>query len=349
MEQKEKDKGTTIVTDAVPDSELHPENFDAEFDKLMGLGTSEAPGVTQLTQEQIEEKEKKDAETKAAGKPDETEEKLLDSIVAGTVEEGVLAEEEKAAKAAAEAASKVTSDDFKKLSDEKKVEFLQKQIDSTKIDYEKTVTELKTKVTEQEAKLTTLANVQAAFEQVQKEPHVFIRKYFPQLAEKLDPQKAIIAKLREEFGQDFIYDHNESFTEGTTSYKIRLREAELRDNFQREQAKADAELLEGKRQHEARFLEGKKKVMQQYKLTEAGFLELQEWAVKKVITPVEWAMLKYYDDNMKKVARKAIEVAKKLKASVDHPGIGAAEIAATTDDEASSQAYKEHQSVFGDV
>lgn len=343
--QKQPDNGTTIVTDPVPDAVLHPDMFgDAENDAMLGLDTSSAEGVTELNKEQKEAKEKADAA--AAGQPDKDEEKILSDIVAGVVQEGEIPRKEEEQ---TDEAKKKASEDFAKLSDAKKVETLQSQLVTKDTEYNTKISELTAKVAEKDKLLQNLESTRLALEEAQKEPLVFARKYFPQLAEKLDPQQYIIAALKKEFGDNFTYDANEAFTEGTTSYKIRLREAEIRDNLTREQAKAEAELTASRLQREARFNEGKKKVMARYKLTDAGFAELQKWANETVITPEHWALLKFYDQNLKKAAKAALEASKTRRASVDKPDQGAAGLHAASDDESSSAAYKEMADTFGDL
>ncbi len=203
------------------------------------------------------------------------------------------------------------------------------------------------KIEEYEKQVKLFDGIKTFKEELERDPVAVLHKYFPALAEKLDPRKFITDKLRAEFGE-FTYDPAEAYVEGTTSYKVKAREQELLEQLSRERLTIEATRKENERTAAARLESSKREVMKRYGLSEEQFeREIVEFAKNTPIDFMRVAQLKYFDWHIQQAVKDAIaadrkERPEKSPTSLTTVGGGA------TDQEA-SQAYKEAAELFGDM
>ena len=225
-----------------------------------------------------------------------------------------------------------------------------KEPEEIAVDYKAQIIELEGKHKAAEEKLKSLESIQVALEEIKKEPLVFVRKHFPQLAQNLDPNKYIMDKLRTEFGAEFTYEPSESYQEGTPSYKYRLREMELRDNLVKENARIESTEFESKRKLESALADSKQKVMKDFKLSEEQFQkEVVDWGIKTPITYNEVAKLRFMDVIIKNAVEAALKESKGRKSVVDKPNKGAASIHSESEESERPEHLKELADTFGDI
>jgi uncharacterized cupredoxin-like copper-binding protein len=151
------------------------------------------------------------------------------------------------------------------------------------------------------------------------------------------------------FGQDFRFDPNEAYMEGTQSYEYRLREEEMKDQFRREEMKIESQRLEQNAAMERRIAEDKSKIMKDFNLTEQQFnKEVVEWAKKQPNSLYNVAKLRFMDDMIKKAVSKAVAESKGRKVDIDgKPVAGAKDIHGTS--ESKPEHLKELSEDWGDV
>lgn len=294
--------GTDVVEDAKPDAESRPaEDFDFDFnylaaDKANGESADKSKDKSEGEQEGSPEKKEESEETK--GQSQEKDEKPESEEKPETHDEG---EGKTRSKPDAELQTKLTTLEGENIT-------LKNELASTK------------------AQIEQFKSVQSALEELQKEPLVFVRKYFPSLAEKVDARKYIHDKLKQEFGDKIAdFDSKESYQEGTLSYKIRVREEEIRDGLMQEERKLQDEKFRLASEREAHLNSSKQAVMKRYNLTEAQFeKEVVEWAKNRKYNAWEdVARLRFMDDVIKANVAKALKESKSRKGASDKPEKGA--------------------------
>lgn len=197
----------------------------------------------------------------------------------------------------------------------------------------------------------SLKAFKAAKDELEKNPLAFLQQYFPQLAEKVNPRRVILDKLREEFGAETIeaYRPEEAYIEGSNSYKIREREDALREELQRTKLEAELSRSEETRRQEAFLNESKTVVMKEYGLDENTFQrEIIEWSKQQPpITFKEIARLKYFDWHIQQAVNQALAGEKKGKSQTPPPSI--VSVGGGSDGEKVSREYKDLQDTFGDM
>lgn len=332
-EQKKPIDGTTVIVDPVPDAVLNGTDGIDESD-FSYLVTKKPEDDQQKPEKEVADK--KIEEERLAKLSDDERKAEQERIEA---EKQTKIEQEQKEKANQVDLSKVNESIRTKLAESIRAEFDTKLTESTT-----RIQQLETELTQSRLESESLKNIQEFKTQLEKEPYVVLQKYFPQIAEKFDPRRAVIEQLKKEF-PDFIFDPSEQYNEGSQSYNYRLREEELRDTLRREQDRAISERTQAQQRQAVIFEEARKAVMTERKLTEAGFKDLQDWASKTVITPREWAALKFRDADIKAAVDLALENAKK-KVS-DKPKGSVAGIHGE-DTDVVPETIKDLQETFGD-
>lgn len=158
------------------------------------------------------------------------------------------------------------------------------------------------------AEIETIKNKNAALEEFEKNPMGLILKHLPQLGDRIDPNRFISDKLAQEFGKDFLYDAGDAYREGTQSYKFRLRDAELRDQIQKESAKAQAMRTLADERTQQALAQSKDKVIKSYGLTEQQFdKEVVQWAKNYTVTYEDMAKIRFFDKHIEIAVAKALK------------------------------------------
>lgn len=190
------------------------------------------------------------------------------------------------------------------------------------------VSELKKQLETKNAELQQLQAFRVAQEELERSPLSFVARYFPELAEKLDPRRQIIEQLKREFNGEITYDPIEAYTEGTTAWKIRAREEELRDEYSRERARNEISRTQAEQQRQAALQVSKQQVMKDYGLDDAGFeKEIVSWSKSKTLDYSMIAKLRYFDWHVKRAVADALKGASrggpdKLPANIANVGGG---------------------------
>lgn len=303
--------GTDVVADAPPDSESRPaEEFDFDFSYL-GTGKP-AP----KEEEPPEEPPKKDGEDEPAPEDRKGKSDLEDEPEPPKKDEGKT-------QPPPELQAKLTT-------------------------LESENTTLKGEIAKLTAQHEQFKSVQEALEELKKEPLVFVRKYLPSLAEKVDPRKYVEDKLKQEFGDQLAkFDSNESFQEGTLSYRIRVRREEIKDSLVQEERKLQEEQYRNTLEREARLNTSKQAVMKKYNLSDAQFeREVIEWSKTRQIGWEEIAKLRFFDEIVKAAVAKALKESKTRKG--DKPEKGAEGIHGSADT-GTPEHLRELNKEFGDI
>lgn len=216
-------------------------------------------------------------------------------------------------------------------------------------EFETRISALDTENTQLKQDIAKYENVKTTLDELNKQPHVFIRKYFPQLADQINPERIIKQKLAGEFGAEFTYEPYEAYTEGTKSYQYRLRYDEEKDLLSREAYQQQLNQAEVRRKAEAVFNQGKTEAMKIFKLDETKFKELEQWASETVMTPLHWARIKYQDQLIKSAVDAALAKAKVNGKQKELPEQSVAGVHGDDRETGVSEQFKELQDVFGDL
>lgn len=224
-------------------------------------------------------------------------------------------------------------------------------IDSEGVLRDAEVSRLKGELEASRSEINSLKAANTEIAEFKKEPLLYLQKNFPELARQINPQNHILSILHKEFGPDFKYEPSDAYTEGTQSYKWRLRELELRDNLVRESDRIEQDRVRSQKENEARLITSRDKVMKTYHLNEQQFNdEIVKWSQSKVLDFEDMARLKFFDQIVKNLVDKALARALKRKNGEQAaPAASVADIHGDSGGDESSEGYREHQSVFGDV
>ena len=314
----------TINRNPIPDSEkgLHPaDEYDFDFEYL----ASPQPGS---------EKEKESVPADKPVKPVSEESKIAVPPIASKEEkpkEGDTVDKPPVPAKGSET-RQYTDEDYRKL---------QSFSDTRVAELTKEISALKTQV-------ETDQNVKVALEEFKKEPLAFLQRHVPQLAEKLDTRRYILDKLKAEFGSDFAYDPAEAYVEGTTSYKIRAREDEIKAQVEREKLNSEVQRETARREQEAFLSTSKKQVMEKYGLDEQGF-EKEIVGFAKSRPPMNYmdiARIKYLDWEIQQAVKQALEQARKDGNGSVPPSIN--KLGGGNEEKPVPKPYEELQKEFGD-
>jgi hypothetical protein len=198
------------------------------------------------------------------------------------------------------------------------------------------------------AEIEQLKSVRLALEEIEKSPQAFIARYVPDLAAKISPQDVVVQSLKKEFTAEELasYDQAQAYEEGTISYRIREREATLREQTQRQRLEGENTRLNETRKLEARLQESKQKVMKEYKLSDAQFdQEIVNWAKNHPIDFESIARLRYFDWHLQNI----VDQVQNRKGKQDKlPGSIAGVSGTDTDPSKVSAGFKEFRDEFGD-
>jgi hypothetical protein len=202
-----------------------------------------------------------------------------------------------------------------------------------------------------QGRVQELENITNGIKELEKDPLVFVQRYFPDLAKQLNPDQNILMRVRNELKlpDDFRYDPQEAYIEGTESYKFRLKENEIRDNYVRERAKLEADQRIQGAQREESFKQSKAKVIKMYGITEEQYQKnVVDYAKNTVLLPEHFARLVYLDAIVKSAVEKALKSQEKRKNGEDKKKVpGVAEIVGT--EETGSEHLKDLNDTFGDI
>lgn len=331
--------GTTINENPIPDSEKAADQsaYDVDFEYL---GTEKKEGEENADRKNDEQlPDSKNSEAKPENKEGKKEEVKEDKSKASEgQQEDVISEVLAEVTGVKPEPKKITPENF----------------DSEIQARETKISDLTAQLRERDTQLEQLKDFKTGVEKLQSDPEArieFIRKTFPELAGQLDPRKPILEQLKKEFGETFRFDANEAYEEGTPSYKYRLREEELRDHQFRERQQQQATILQKQQELQGRIESSKRAVMKQYGLTEEQYQkEIVEYGKGLTPLPEHIAMIRFYKDNLKKVAAEAIAQSKKRASSTDRSQVSSADVSGTDgEDDKGSSAYREHMDEFGDV
>lgn len=323
----------TLVDSDHPDAETvsgdaaYEERYDSDFTYL----TKEKP------KDSVEEGQKEGAEPPATTEehtPEgKKEEPKIDVPPIDQTTEPPKKEEPKTA-------APLTDD---KVGYEKRYKDLQAYSDSTIDGLKK---ELATLKTENE----TLASLKVVKEEVERNPHAFLTKYYPQLAEQLNPQKLAVEQLKKEFGAEFdSYNASEALQEGTTSFKIQQRLDELKNQAQRDRLEAEISRREDSRKREELLSASRDKVKKTYGLSDEQFQkEIVEYAKSLPPNFETIAKVRYFDWHIQKAVDQALRQNKR-GAPENPPASIAGEPGHTGDEDTASPGYKELSNEFGDM
>jgi hypothetical protein len=199
------------------------------------------------------------------------------------------------------------------------------------------------------AEIEQLKSVKLALEEIERSPQAFIARYVPDLAAKISPQDVVVQSLKKEFTAEELasYDQAQAYEEGTISYRIREREATLREQTQRQRLEGENTRLNETRKLEARLQESKQKVMKEYKLSDAQFdQEIVNWAKNHPIDFESIARLRYFDWHLQNIVD---QVQNRKRGKQDKlPGSIAGVSGTDTDPSKVSAGFKEFRDEFGD-
>ena len=214
---------------------------------------------------------------------------------------------------------------------------------------DKTIASLKSEVDSARKEIESLQSTKIALEALEKDPHAFAARFFPQLAEQVNPNKAVHEQLKKEFGEKLeAYNASEAYQEGTDSYAIREREMQLREQVQRSRLDGEAARQEEARKREARLSESKAKVMKTYGLNEDQFNKsIIEWAKNNSLDFESIGKLRFFDWHIQNAVTQAIN-RKNGKTQQTPPSIASISGREAEPNTASS-GYKELHDVFGDI
>jgi len=331
--QKEADPGTTIITDPVPDSVLHPDP-DAYDDDFGYLATPPKSGASPKPDEkpvvQKLDKEKPDEKKPDEVTPPNEVESIVDEITKGEPPPP-KPEDEQNFKAEVEAIEKKYN----------------RKISATPppTDYEA----VKTENVALKSEVESLKNVKVALDEITKDPTAYAQKHFPKLLSPSALEDQILAKVQGEFGNEFRFEPAEAYSPGTKSYQFRLRLDELRDQNRREVARQESESREVESRRRAKVEESKVKVMKRYKLTDAEYQEQVVKPAKSIdFLPEHMAMIIFAERDRREFAKQVIEAYKK-RANITGgtPKTSTSDIHAEGDDHETSE-RKEFAETFGD-
>ena len=329
--------GTTTITskeatepDAVSVGESPERSYDEEFGYL-------ASRSTEKKDDAAPESDKDQTTDPIKGKDGETTggEKKEDDVVPPVKDDDVPPV---AAKTTTKTDDVVVGDaDFKKRYTD-----LQSYSDRTIDGQKKEIEGLKKEV-------ESLQATKTALDEINKDPHSFLAKFFPEVAGKLEPQKIVVDSLKKEFGAELdAYRAEEAYMEGTTSFKIRQREYELREQLQRSRLEGEFTRQRDAKEREDRLSVSKNEVMKTYGLTEEQFnKEIIGWAQAH---PVDFNMIakaRYFDWHIQNAVTQAIN-RKNGKNSPTAPSVASVS-GSDKGSDTESPGYKELKDVFGDM
>lgn len=201
----------------------------------------------------------------------------------------------------------------------------------------------------------SIKNTEAALEELKKEPLIFLKRYFPQLAETINPRGYITGKVQEKY-KDVTFIPEDAFTPGTPSYEMRMYEDEVKDNLMREQARLDHEKLVATEAHNKEMAEAKAKVIKEFGLSEDQYKAFVKEVSTKKIGPFEIAQIHFLDKVIQKRVDEALKVKGDRRSTIQKPKKGAKDIAdendggsADSQKEESEIIQKEMSDTFGDT
>ena len=223
---------------------------------------------------------------------------------------------------------------------EKRYNDLKSFHDTEVVNYKKQIEQLQTEV-------KTYQDLKTYKEELEQDPLAFLTRYYPELSSKVDTRRLIVDKLKKEFGE-FTFDPTEAYIEGTTSYKVRMREQEILDELQRERVqRLNTERAEQDRR-EGLLNASKAKVMEKYGLSEEQFNQVVVEGSKKVTADWEAiAKLIYFDWHMQNAVDEALAAGKRLPRKKKQPGT--TDVGGTAEPPEVSAGFKELSNVFGDM
>lgn len=308
-------EGTSIIEGAKPDSEVIEESTEKSFDDDFNYLAPPA---------KKEEEQKKD---------ESSDDKITETKLEDTSEKEVEKVEEKVEKKEEHHEERSDSD----LSE------LRSQLSAKDTELQSVRTELETA----KSHLEGLKNVEATLAEINANPLAFVKKYFPQLADAINPRKIIAEKLKAEFGPDFQFDPSEAFMEGTRSYDYRLREEEVRDELRNQEYKIERERAEREARLKTQTEQDINQIMKDYNLTrEQVHKEVIEWAKNTPNNLVNIAKLRFYNQNVERAVKKALAESKARKASDKLPDKGVKDIHGASEEK--PQHLKELEEDFGE-
>jgi hypothetical protein len=330
----------TLHEQTVPDSETsahpEPEAYDYEFEYLApaspksGAPKNEVVPASPKGDGQPASEDKGDKKEEAQPKTEETPDYPVPPIAAVKKDgEGAPKSETKEAP--------------------KSVEYEQRYRDLQSL-HDKSMDEKVKEIERLNSELSTLQGLRTFKEELEKNPLGVLQQHFPQLADKVSPRRVITDTLAKEFGAELdAYNANEAMQEGTTSYRIREREDELRAQMQRSQLEAESHRLEETRRREVFFNEQKERVKKEFGMDDKTYdTEILGWAKEQPpIGPYQIARLKYFDWFVKNAVAQALASSKKgngesLPASI-------ASVGGESEGAEPSREAKELQDEFGDL
>ena len=210
------------------------------------------------------------------------------------------------------------------------------------------ITSLETENTTLKKQLGELENVRATLKQIETEPLVFLNKNFPDIAKLVDPAEQRRNALKKEFGVDFVYNPQDAYSEGTDSYRYRVREEELRDKQLQQISAIQAERAQKERERVARLEKSKTEVMKRFNLDEAKFkTDIIEWGNNRSIDYNDIAVLRYFPDIIKKAIADAVAKNGGKKTTTEERPASVSTVTGEEGDK-SLDHLKELHDVFGD-
>ena len=206
---------------------------------------------------------------------------------------------------------------------------------------------LKTENESLKLRIKNLETVELALQKAKSDPSGFVADYLPALAKYVQPDSQIKGTLQKEFGADFTYDPSEAYTEGTDSYKFRVREQELRDSQSRQASERKVQQEAQQSQRKIALEKSKLEVMKRYNLTEEQFQEeIVKYSQTKVIDYSDIALLKKFPEILKKAVADALKNPKGK--GMKSPARGA-NAGAGSEGDTATEHLKEFADAFGET
>ena len=310
--------GTDIIEGAKPDAEVIAESTEKSFDDDFNYLAPNKP------EEKVEEEQNKEKST-----DDKASEAKSGDVSDKETEENV---------------EKVAEKHEERTDGVAKISELQTQLSARDTE----VQSIKAERDSFKNELEGLKNVQVTLEEIKANPLAFVKKYFPQLAESLNPRKIIADKLKVEFGADFRFEPSDAFIEGTKSYEYRLREEEVRDEMRTQDMRVERERVERDIKIKSQTETDIAQVMKDYNLTRDQVQkEIIDWSKTVPNNLVNIAKLRFMDAIIKRAVDKALVESKGRKNPDKLPAKGAKDIHGSSEE--APQHIKELNDEFGDI